>query len=79
MGEPGGQSLGGQQAGPTEAGGENGGVIEQRAGVENLKHLGVRVTETVTSRRAERVEDPGESASSAAVQGLEQPPVPSRR
>lgn len=45
--------LGDQQPGPPEAGSEDRCLVEDRAGIEDLEHLRVRVAHPVTASRAE--------------------------
>jgi hypothetical protein len=45
--------LGDEQPGPPEAGGEDRCLVKNRAGIEDLEHLRVRVANPVTASRAE--------------------------
>jgi len=73
--EAGGEALGDEQAGAAVAGGDSGGLVEERAGVEDLEDFGVGMSETVPAGWAELVEEPGELTAPRAVEGLEEPPV----
>ncbi len=53
MGETCRKCLGDQQRGPPEAGSEDRCLVENRAGIEDLEHLRVRVAHPVTASRAE--------------------------
>jgi hypothetical protein len=76
MGEASGHRLGGEQAGATETGGEDCCLVEQGAGVEDLEHFGMGPTDGADDVGWGTREQLGQLAPSAAVEGLEEPPVP---
>jgi hypothetical protein len=73
--EPSGEGLSDVQAGPAVAGGEDGGVVEERAKIEDLEYFGVRPAKSGPLRLRQRAQDTRQLTTPRSVQGLEQPPL----
>jgi len=75
VGEPGGQDLGDQKTAGVVAGGDRGGLVEDRARVENLDDLGVRVADGFAVLGAEPSQDGRQLTGAGVVDALQEPVV----